>query len=284
MKRFLAVPLCTLVIGLALGCASAHRPHASAALTPPSAVPTLLAPLLPASFVLLGELHDVDGHQQLQARVIEHLAQQNRLHAVVLEMADQGRSTQGLGQHTSEEQVQQALQWNHSAWPWERYGPVVMTAVRQGVTVLGGNLPRTEMRAAMGNANLDASVQPQHLEPLQALMQESHCGLLPASQLLPMARIQIGRDVSMAQTLLNARPTQNQQVTLLITGNQHARKDYGVPWHLQRLGVGAHEVKVVHMQTESANQLFEGADALWTSAPAPPKDHCAELRHRIRPS
>ena len=283
MKRAAVTTLSALLIWGSSGCASTLPHKASPLVTPTAAVPSLLAPLLPAPFVLLGELHDVDGHQQLQARVIEHLAHSQRLHAVVLEMADRGHSTQGLSTQATEAQVQQALAWNTSGWPWERYGPVVMTAVRQGVPVLGGNLPRSDMRAAMLDTALDASVQRQHLEPLQALMHESHCGLLPESQLQPMARIQIGRDVAMAQTLLAAQPTQPQQVTLLITGNQHARKDYGVPWHLQRLGVPTHEIKVVHMQTESASQQFEGADALWTSAPAPPTDHCADLRQRMAP-
>jgi uncharacterized iron-regulated protein len=98
-----------------------------------------------------------------------------------------------------------------------------------------------------------------------------------------MARIQIGRDVAMAQTLLSARPTQAKQVTLLITGNQHARKDYGVPWHLQRLGLETQHIKVVHMQTSATAQDLSAADAVWTSAPAPEKDDCAELRQRMAP-
>jgi uncharacterized iron-regulated protein len=265
------------------GCAIWPDGPAAPALTQPHKVPALLPPLLPAPFVLLGELHDVDGHQQLQRQVIEHLAQNKQLHAVVLEMAERGHSTGALLPLASEAQVQNALQWNRNVWPWERYGPVVMAAVRQGVPVHGGNLPRNDMRTAMRNTALDDSISALHLGPLQALMQESHCGLLPESQLQPMARIQIGRDIAMAQTLVELRPAQAHQVTLLITGNQHARKDYGVPWHLMRLGVQAREVKVVHMQTESARQPFEGADALWTSAPVPPKDHCADLRQRMAP-
>lgn len=246
-------------------------------------MPQLLTPLLPASFVLLGELHDVDGHQELQSHVIAHLASQHKLHAVVLEMVDRGHSTLGLGVDATDAQVQDALQWNTRAWPWERYGPVVMTAVQQGVPVFGGNLARQDMATAMRNTALDATIQAQHLPPLQALMQASHCGLLPQSQLLPMARVQIGRDVAMAESLLNQRPALADQVTLLITGNQHARKDYGVPWHLMRLGVNPQDIKVVHMQTPSSNASLTGADALWTSAPAPPKDYCAELRERMAP-
>lgn len=282
MKRTFAVTaLSAGFLLLSSGCAVPQ--HSSSGLTEPHAVPRLLAPLLPATFVLLGELHDVDGHQQLQAQVIEHLAKQQQLHAVVLEMADRGHSTLGLPAQAQENQVKQALKWNSSGWPWERYGPVVMSAVRQGVPVYGGNLPRSDMRTSMLDTTLDTRIQPEHLEPLQALMQESHCGLLPASQLLPMARIQIGRDVAMAQTLLSARPPHTSKVTLLITGNQHARKDYGVPWHLQRLGLQAEQIKVVHMQTPNSAQRFLAADALWTSHAAPEKDHCAELRQRMTP-
>lgn len=278
--------VCTLsacVVIVVGGCTTFFGVNSHGTVTPPAAVPNLLTPLLPAPFVVLGELHDVDGHQQFQVRVIEHLAAQQQLHAVVLEMADRGHSTLGLPTQAHEAQVQQALQWNSNGWPWERYGPVVMSAVRQGVPVYGGNLPRSEMRASMLDTTLDTRIQPKYLEPLQALMQESHCGLLPASQLLPMARIQIGRDVAMAQTLLSTRPPQTSQVTLLITGNQHARKDYGVPWHLQRLGVYAEHVKVVHMQTPMGAQVDSTADAIWTSPPAPEKDHCAELRQRMKP-
>jgi uncharacterized iron-regulated protein len=282
MKRTLAVTaLSTGVLLFISGCTGPQ--HKTPHFTAPQAVPQLLAPLLPATFLLLGELHDVDGHQQLQAKVIQHLAAQQQLHAVVLEMADRGHSTLALPAQANEAQVQQALQWNTTGWPWVRYGPAVMSAVRMGVPVYGGNLPRHDMRAAMLNTALDASVQAQHLVPLQALMQESHCGLLPVSQLLPMVRIQIGRDVTMAQTLLNVRPIDKNKVTLLITGNQHARKDYGVPWHLRRLGLEAQEVKVVHMQTPTSAQRLSTADALWTSPAAQEKDHCAELRQRMAP-
>ena len=282
MKRAFAVTaLSAGLLWFASGCAGPQ--HKTPSLTTPHAVPQLLAPLLPATFLVLGELHDVDGHQQLQVRVIEHLAAQQQLYAVVLEMADRGHSTQGLPTQAHEAQVQHALQWNTRGWSWERYGPVVMSAVRQGVPVYGGNLPRSDMRAAMLNTMLEASVQPQYLEPLQALMQASHCGLLPADQLLPMARIQIGRDIAMAQTLLGARPTKTHQVTLLITGNQHARKDYGVPWHLERFGLAPQQIRVVHMQTPATAQDLSTADAVWTSPPAPEKDHCAVLRQRMAP-
>lgn len=281
MKRFFFAAVCAALMVSALGCARLPSANPDPAITVPHAVPDLLARLLPSSLMVLGELHDVPGHQQLQYHTVEFLLRQQHLHAVVLEMAERGHHTVGLAADASVEQVQQALQWSDSSWPWARYGPQILLAVRAGVPVYGGNLPRNDMRAAMGNTALDAHILPQHLQALQALMQEAHCGLLPESQLLPMARIQIGRDLSMAQTLLDVQANQAQGVTVLITGNQHARKDYGVPWHLQRLGMAPQQVKVVHMQTPTVAQHLFDADALWTSPPAPEIDHCAQWRQRM---
>jgi hypothetical protein len=105
--------------------------------------------LLPADLILLGEQHDADAHQQLQRAVVLDLAGRGQLSALALEMADQGRSTLGLPADASETQVRDALQWKQAGWPWERYGPVVMAAVRHAVPVHGANLPREAMRAAI---------------------------------------------------------------------------------------------------------------------------------------
>src|SRR3989344_106378 len=83
-----------------------------------------------------------------------------------MEMAESGHSTQALPRDATDAQAQAALQWNDAAWPWKAYGPVVMAAVAAGVPVLGGNLPRAQMRAAMGEARWD-----QHL-PAPALAQQ----------------------------------------------------------------------------------------------------------------
>ncbi|MFN3830549.1 MAG: ChaN family lipoprotein, partial [Tepidimonas ignava] len=88
-------------------------------------------------WLLLGEQHDADAHQALQAAVVQVLAEQGRLAALVLEMAERGQNTRALAPNAPQAAVQAALQWNDRGWPWRRYGPVVMTAVRAGVPVLG---------------------------------------------------------------------------------------------------------------------------------------------------
>ena len=45
--------------------------------------------------------------------------------------------------------------WNDRAWNWVSYGPAIMAAVRAGVAVLGANLAREPMLAAMRDAMHD---------------------------------------------------------------------------------------------------------------------------------
>ena len=135
--------------GALAGCASTGTTPPS---TPLAAWPDRLQALLPTDVLLLGEQHDAPEHQRLQRETVLWLAAKGQLAAVVMEMAESGHSTQALPRDATDAQAQAALQWNDAAWPWKAYGPVVMAAVAAGVPVLGGNLPRAQMRAAMGEA------------------------------------------------------------------------------------------------------------------------------------
>ncbi len=256
-------------VALLTGCAAA-----------PPATPDLQG-LLPTPLLLLGEQHDAPEHQALQRATVQQLAQQGRLAAVVLEMVEQGRQTTGLPPEASEERVRDALDWrgatNSGAWAWGVYGPVVMAAVRAGVPVLGGNLPRAQMRPAMTDVALDASVPPDTLQRQREAIRDGHCGLLPETQIAPMTRIQLARDRAMAQTATGAlRPG---QTVLLIAGNGHVQRDLGVPRHLAP--DQPHRV-VLSEAREAAESGAPGtgltADRLWITPPRPATDHCAELK------
>ncbi|WP_180683044.1 ChaN family lipoprotein [Tepidicella baoligensis] len=253
----------------------------------PSEVAQRVDALLPAQVLIIGEQHDADAHQALQAEVVHHLASRELLHALVLEMAPRGHSTTGLPTDSAPERVQQALAWPDADWPWERYGPVVMVAVRSGVPVHGGNLPRWAMRSAMTDTTLDRTLPPDGWQALQALIHTAHCELLPASQWPGMARIQIARDQAMAHTVRSL--LQPDRVVLLLTGRQHARKDIGVPWQLAQIdpALPTAQVRVIDLRTAGAEPLApEGTplspDAVWPTPAAPPQDHCAALRQRFQ--
>ncbi|MPT50211.1 MULTISPECIES: ChaN family lipoprotein [Delftia] len=230
-----------------------------------------------APLVLLGEQHDAAAHQAWQQATVQQLATQERLAALVIEMAPRTGSTASLARDASEDAVQQALQWQDAAWPWPRYRGVVMAAVRAGVPVLGGNLPRADMKQAMRNQNLDTHLPPEGWQRQLDAIREGHCGLLPDTQLPPMARIQLARDASMAEVAKAAiRPG---KTVVLVAGRGHVLRGVGIPTWLPESAAAkvavaqAGETSVAH---ESDVDWLQKTDAL------PAKDHCAELREKFR--
>ncbi|MBN8495142.1 MAG: ChaN family lipoprotein, partial [Burkholderiales bacterium] len=107
-------------------------------------------PAAAAELLMFGEMHDQPDQQRQVAEAVQQLAGAGRLAAVVLEMAEVPHTTAGLPREATEPQVREALRWQ--GWPWDAYAAVVMNAVRAGVPVLGGNLPRASLREAMRDA------------------------------------------------------------------------------------------------------------------------------------
>ena len=245
-----------------------------------------------ADLLLLGEQHDQPGHQAWEAATVAQLAREDRLAALVLEMAPEGGSTEGLAADASDEQARAALHWEQGAaqggWPWEAYGPVVMAAVRARVPVLGGNLPRGQIKAAMQERQLDGHLSPAAWKQQLQAIDRGHCGLLPESQWAPMARVQLARDRSLARVAVaasarharspaaGATPAARLQV-LIVSGNGHARRDLGVPTWLPA-GLD-YRVALATAKGGPAADLAQGDWWLVTAARAT-KDHCGQLREQ----
>lgn len=250
--------------------------------TPSSSWPDRLQTLLPADVLLIGEQHDAPDHQRLQREAVQALAAREQLAAVVLEMAESGHSTEGLPRDATAAQAQAALQWNDAAWPWQAYGPVVMAAVAAGVPVLGGNLPRAALRTTMGETAWDQHLPAPALQRQYEALRDGHCGLLPPSQLAPMARVQIARDARMARTAQEAvRPG---KTVLLIAGGGHVLRRLGVPTHWP----ANLRSKVVLAQSGQAQAAIKTeadaeADAIWETPALPPSDPCEALRQQWHP-
>jgi len=238
---------------------------------------TRLALLLPMDVLLLGEQHDAPEHQQIHQQVIALLAQRSQLGAVALEMADAGGTTAKLHPSSTEQDARNALKWNDKGWPWETYGPAVMTAVRAGVLVVGANLPRESMRGSMGDSTLDGQLPGAALKAQQQLIRTGHCNLLPESQITPMTRIQIARDMKMAETLKEvALPG---KVILLLAGSAHADRLLGVPQHLP----ASLKVKAVQLRAggAAAADNIGAFDAVWPTPALPEKDYCAAFKAQM---
>lgn len=277
MHRLFATTLLASAFVL-VGCTT-PVPLSPAAVKPlePATLAAELRTLPAGGLLLLGEQHDADDHQRLARLSVEQLAAQGRLGAVVLEMAERGTSTQGLPRDASEAEARERLRWNPAGWPWERYGPVVMAAVRAGVPVWGGNLPRADMRDAMRNTALDTRVPEAALQAQFHNIREGHCGLLPDAQIPGMARIQVARDVAMAQTLAEVADTN--RVVLMLAGGQHILRDRGVPVHLPP--ELKRRTQATLMVSGEDRRAEPGTDRVWLTPATPPRDHCAELRQQM---
>jgi len=196
---------------------------------------------------------------------VRALAQRGRLAGLALEMAEQGASTAGLPAASSEEAVRAALRWDDRAWPWDRYGPVVMEAVRAGAPVHGANLPRSQLRAAMADERLDGLLDAAALAAQHEAIRSGHCGLLPERQIPAMARVQIARDRAMAETLQGlARPGHS---VVLVAGAGHVTPGLGVPRHLPGVTVAR---PVVLPPEATGVDHCEALRRQWQAAPAAP--------------
>lgn len=209
--------------------------------------------------LLLGEQHDAPAQPRLQRRWVETLARQGRLAGVALEMADRGTSTAGLPADATEAQVRSALRWNAEGWPWPRYAPAVMAAVRSGAPVFGANLPREAQQQAMRDGALDRLLPGPALKAQQQAVRRGHCDLLPETQITPMTRVQIARDRAMAETI--AAAAQPDKTVVLIAGAGHVQADVGIPRYVP-----------ASLRVRSVNLPHEDTG----------KDYCAQLRQDLQ--
>ncbi|MDP2749117.1 ChaN family lipoprotein [Pseudomonas sp.] len=240
----------------------------------------LLEHLAAAPKVLVGERHDNPDHHALQLWLLRALAAQRPQGSLLLEMltpdqqakVDQVRAAIAAGQ--APQDMLSALAWQ-PGWAWSLYGPLVQHALRQPYPLLAANLERREIMqiyAEVPQLQGQASMAQPVREALFQQIRQSHCNLLPDSQLPAMLAVQQQRDRRMAEALLAAP-----EPSLLFAGAFHVRRELGVPLHLQDLGA-AEGVQVLILAEVGSQVAAESADYVWYTPAQPEQDHCAKLR------
>ncbi len=197
-------------------------------------------PLQGADIVILGEVHDNPIHHVNQARIVAELQPM----ALVFEMvtADAARKvTPDIRENAV--QLDAALGWAASGWPdFAMYYPIFVAAPE--AAIFGGALPRDEVREAIGDGaaavfggsaplfGLDQPLPEEQLAARIQLQQDAHCGALPTEMLPGMVEAQRLRDAALARAsvaaLAHAQASGGGPV-VVITGNGHAREDWGMP-------------------------------------------------------
>ncbi len=205
--------------------------------------------LKPARYVLVGESHDNADHHRAQAYVVERLARAGRRPIVAFEQMDASQQAAleryvmapgdaaGLGR---------AVGWSN-AWPeWRFYQPIAEAALRNGLSMVAGNVTDEVARRAMRDMGvLDAEfvARTRLNDPLpeaaHRLLERElvmmHCGMTgPVIQMMMTA--QRVRDAAFADALTRRDEGDG---GVLIAGTGHTRTDFGVPWVLGKMAPGA---------------------------------------------
>jgi uncharacterized iron-regulated protein len=82
----------------------------------------------------------------------------------------------------------------------------------------------------MRDPTLEVLLSAPALQAQQQAIRRGHCDLLPEHQVLPMTRVQIARDRSMAQTISTVAA--GGKTVVLLAGSGHVQPELGVPRHL----------------------------------------------------
>lgn len=236
-----------------------------------------------ADVVILGETHDNPVHHLRQAEALAAVAPR----AVVYEMlteAQAARVTPDLARDA--DALEAALGWADSGWPdFALYAPLFAAAA--GAKVYGAEVPRASARAVMAGGlaaafgaeaarfGLDKGLPEVEQMQREAGQKEAHCNALPGNMLAPMVEIQRLRDARLAQVTARALRDGGGPVAV-ITGNGHARADWGMPVYLRRV---APEARIFTLGQGEAGRTPEGGfDLVLDSPPVNRPDPCEVFR------
>ncbi len=239
---------------------------------------------LSADVVILGEVHDNPAHHVNQATAVAALAPA----ALVFEMIEPDealRATPAARRNATA--LSEALGWEGSGWPdFAFYFPIFVAA--PDATVFGGDLPRDQVRLAVSDGaaevfgsgagvfGLDAPLDPEEQATREAGQQAAHCGALPDEILPGMVEAQRLRDAALARAVVAAMAETDGGPVAVITGNGHARTDWGLPRMLARALPEASVLSVG--QLEGPPDTPPPHDVWLVTAPAPREDPCAVFR------
>lgn len=220
---------------MGMGAAILAAPFAFADPSPPDAARS-------ADVVFLGELHDNPGHHQTQADWTEALQPA----ALVFEMLTPEQAAKVTADNRgSQEVLQDVLGWEEAGWPdFAMYHPIFAAAPE--AAIYGAAVPRDQIRGLMQQELTDVLGQADAArfgldQPLpgdqQALREDmqgrAHCDALPGEMLPMMVSVQRLRDAALARAALEAH-AQTGGPVVVITGNGHARTDWGAPFYVRQ--------------------------------------------------
>lgn len=233
-----------------------------------------------ADIVIVGEIHDDPSHHVTQADIVAMLDPT----AVVFEMLTAEQAALITPHNVAAPTLGVILGWEETGWPdFAIYAPIFAAA---GDAVIVGAAPsaddvaaaRDDSIAAFGDDaalfGLSVALPDAEQHAREQGMQDGHCGALPPEMLPWFVDQQRFRDAVFAREALQAVKDLGGPV-VVITGNGHARNDWGMPVYLD---AAAPDRRVI-----SVGQITETQDMppfdIWRVGPAVERpDPCAAFQ------
>jgi uncharacterized iron-regulated protein len=212
--------------------------------------------------IILGEFHDNATHHRRQAAAIKEIKPK----AVVFEMLTPDEAAQLADVDRSEAAMQAATDGFH----WTNIADYAGVLAASPV-ILGTALSREEMRGAFSNGaahvfgdeakayGLTKALPDAELETRKQMQFQAHCEAMPLEMMGGMVEAQRLRDATFARTVIEALDTYGAPV-MLITGNGHARLDWGVPVYLENARPGISVTSIAQGENGAA------PDGVYTTA------------------
>jgi uncharacterized iron-regulated protein len=230
-----------------------------------------------ADIVVLGEQHDNADHHVRQAAWTQALSPT----ALVFEMLTPEQADLAAFDWADQATLDAAIGWSQSGWPsFDMYFPIFDAA--PDAVIYGAGVLREELRAKLQSPleahplsarfGFDQPADPQEQAAREALQAQAHCNALPEEMLPMMVDAQRLRDMALADAALQAVDEVGGPV-IIITGNGHARSDWGVP---ALLAYAAPQLRVFALGQGEDGGAVTGGFSLTLDAPAPVRtDPCA---------
>jgi uncharacterized iron-regulated protein len=211
-----------------------------------------------AEIVLLGEVHDSPEVHAEQLALLRSLGE----HPLVLAMEqldlEHREALRRLdGKPVTGRDIAAAGGFNEAGWGWEHYGALFSLAARQGWPVRPINLSRERAREIVhSDADWRLALTPEQVTVIESTAPELrlpadsqaalvrdlmrvHCGDMKPAFARRIARAQVARDLLMADAVLAARGEFPGRTVVAIMGNQHARRDRGAGYWIERMAADA---------------------------------------------
>jgi len=250
----------------------------------------LIATIHEADIVLLGEVHDNLFQHRARADLISKI--QNKEFAIVSEHLVSGSEIAYSGSLLEDLET---IGFNKKAWSWPTHEVLYKKFEEFNLPVFGGDLSKKDINNIYEGRELSQSDTLTPIIKRSALDSQSkdkllndlvvgHCGVVEEGLLSFMYKVQRYRDASMAYIASKVAPA------IVIAGNGHVRRDYGVPQILKKMNPDSNIISIAFLETDKLSEmtdnlikkLFKDADTdyIWLTETVSRVDPCEKFRGR----